>query len=155
MRALDLRSDVLAPVPETTPEQNLFLSVIAIAVNDFRGDFCAVSNARMNGMVALQKRAEAWLFSPLYEDDFIAVCRLANVEPDFVRDVARRAKKEPVVDPLVARRARLKKILPATTAEVMERMKYAASRGGESSLTMNRDMRAIGAVKQDGEWRLP
>lgn len=80
-------------VAATMPEQNLFLAVIATAVQDYRGRATATTNERKNARTAIQKSAEAWLFSPLYEDDFIMVCRLADVEPEFVRRLARRPRQ--------------------------------------------------------------
>jgi hypothetical protein len=58
-------------------EQELFLAVVAQAVRDYRRG-C--------------RYAEAWLFSPLYLEDFRTVCGFANVEPEFVHELARRKR---------------------------------------------------------------
>lgn len=91
--AWSLQTDVPQSVVELPPEQNLFLQVIAIAVNDYLGRATGAQNTRAPAQSAMQKSAEAWLFSSLHEEDFITVCRFAGVEPEFVREVAKRDRR--------------------------------------------------------------
>jgi hypothetical protein len=81
-----------SPALHISPEQHLFLQVISIAVTDYRGKITG-QRLRAPGLTAAQKAAEAWLFSPLHEKDFFTVCAFANVEPEFVRDIAKRDRR--------------------------------------------------------------
>lgn len=139
------------------PEQNLFLAVISVAVCDYRGSITGMTSAAPPQMTATQKQAEAWLFSPLHEEDFTTVCRLADVEPEFVRSIARRAQEYTPTSPVLARRERLRKILPATTAVILERMPEYTKQNLPyiESKTLQRDLRTLGALRVEGEWRIP
>lgn len=88
-----MQQDRPQAVAHTPPEQTLFLQVIAVAVQDYRGRAVASGHAHAPTLSASQKAAEAWLFSPLHEEDFFTVCGFAGVEPEFVREVARRDRR--------------------------------------------------------------
>jgi hypothetical protein len=91
--AAAVQHDTPRAVAKAPPEQDLFLSVIAVAVQDYRGRMLAPGNSHKPALSASQKQAEAWLFSPLYEQDFFTVCSFAGVDPEFVREVARRNRR--------------------------------------------------------------
>jgi hypothetical protein len=159
--AVAIAADVTLPARHLLPEQELFLAVIALAVRDYRGEVMMVTGRNHEARIEMmQGYAEAWLFSPLHEKDFLSVCRLADLDPEFVRRCAQEAVRRPYRSPLDDRRARLRKALPATTEEILMRMpEYTTqtkrAKEHRESIMVRRDLRAIGAVRVDREWKVP
>ena len=71
------------------PEQNLWLAVIALAINDF----ALFRNARTVAVRSLSEDARVWLFGS-DDSDFREVCDHAAVRPEWVRDQARRMLRD-------------------------------------------------------------
>jgi hypothetical protein len=71
------------------PEQNLWLAVIALAVNDY----ALFRNAKTAAIRSLSEDARVWLFGS-EDSDFREVCDRAGVAPEFVRSSAHRMLKE-------------------------------------------------------------
>jgi hypothetical protein len=80
----------VSPAVHISPEQNLFLQIIAVAVQDYRGRMLASSNSRKPALTAARQAAADWLFSERHEQDFFTVCQFAGVDPEFVRRMARK-----------------------------------------------------------------
>ena len=79
------------------PEQDLWIAVLHLAIADALAIPEAVTGTWRAGRHAHQRQqhrrgALAWIFCD--NPDFQLACALADVDPDFVRTLARRAMKE-------------------------------------------------------------